>query len=228
MKGSRVADQQLWNDVDQYFVGKLHAADPVLDRALQRSTEGGLPEIQVSASQGKLLHQLIHLSGAKRILEIGTLGGYSTIWLARALPDDGEIVTMELEPHHAEVAQANIDDAGLADKVRIIVGRAVDSLAALHQENPAPFDFIFIDADKPSNPDYWRWAMTFSRPGTVIFVDNVVRNGAVIDAGSENAQVIGVRQVTDLIAAEPRVDAMAMQSVGSKGYDGFLIARVIA
>lgn len=220
--------KQQWNDVDQYFVGKLHADDTVLERALQRSTEGGLPEIQVSASQGKLLYQLVKIAGAKRILEIGTLGGYSTIWLGRALPENGELITMELEPHHAEVAQANIADAGLSNKVQVIVGRAVDSLAALHAARPESFDFIFIDADKPSNPDYWKWALQFSHPGTVIFVDNVVRNGAVIDANSDNAQVIGVRQVTDLIASEPRVEATAMQSVGSKGYDGFLIVRVIA
>ena len=218
---------QIWDDVDRYFVGKLHADDPVLERALQRSNEGGLPLIQVSASQGKLLYQLVKLTGAKRILEIGTLGGYSTIWQARALPDDGELITMELEPHHAEVAQANLDDAGVSGKVRIVVGKAADSLATLHAEQPEPFDFIFIDADKPSNPEYWKWALQFSHPGTVIFVDNVVRDGGVVDAGSDNAQVIGVRQVTDLIAAEPRVEAMALQTVGSKGYDGFLLARVI-
>jgi predicted O-methyltransferase YrrM len=220
--------EQLWDDVDRYFVEKLHADDPVLDRALQRATEGGLPAIQVSVSQGKFLYQLAKIAGAKRILEIGTLGGYSTIWLGRALPNGGELITMELEPHHAEVAQANIDDAGLGARVQIVVGRAVDSLETLYGGYPDPFDFIFIDADKPSNPEYWRWALKFSHPGTVIFVDNVVRNGGVIDANSTNAQIIGVRQVTDLIAAEPRVEAMAMQSVGSKGYDGYLIARVIS
>jgi predicted O-methyltransferase YrrM len=203
-------------------------SDPVLEGALQRSTEGGLPEIQVSATQGKLLYQLIRMAGAKRILEIGTLGGFSTIWLARALPEEGSVLTLELEQKHADVARANFEAAGLSDKIEIRVGRAVDSLAALHATNPEPFDFIFVDADKPSTPDYWEWSLKLARPGSVIFIDNVVRNGGVADPKNENPQVIGIQRATELIAREPRVEATAMQTVGSKGYDGFILARVIA
>jgi predicted O-methyltransferase YrrM len=218
----------VWNDVDRYFVERLHKADPVLDAALKRSTEGGLPEIQVSATQGKLLYQLVRMAGAKRILEIGTLGGFSTIWLARALPEDGSVLTLELEQKHADVARTNFEAAGLSDKIEITVGRAVDSLAAMHASNPEPFDFIFIDADKPSTPDYWEWSLKLSRPGTVIFIDNVVRNGGVADPASNNSQVVGIQRATELIARESRVEATAMQTVGSKGYDGFILARVIA
>lgn len=220
-----MSDQTLWTDVDDYFVSALHATDPSLDSALEASRTAGLPPISVAPNQGKLLHLLARTHGTKNALEIGTLGGYSTIWLARALPDDGRLVTLELDPKHAEVAQANLVNAGVEDMVDVRVGRAVDSLAALESEGRGPFDLIFVDADKPSNPDYFRWALRLSRPGSLIIVDNVVRKGAVVDANG-GADAEGVRAMTELIAAEPRVTATAVQTVGSKGYDGFLLALV--
>jgi predicted O-methyltransferase YrrM len=217
-------NQQTWTDVDRYLADLLAPHDPVLDAALDAAAAAGLPPIQVSATQGKLLHLLARIRGARRILEIGTLGGYSTIWLARALPPDGRLVTLEIDAHHAEVARHNLDRAGLAGQVDVRVGPAVDSLPALLEEDP--FDLVFIDADKPNNPVYLSLSLTLSRPGTVIVVDNVVRGGAVVDAASADANVIGVRRCLELLASDPRLDATALQTVGSKGYDGFAIAVV--
>jgi predicted O-methyltransferase YrrM len=190
--------------------------------------KAGLPAASVAPNQGKLLHLFALMSGARTILEIGTLGGYSTIWLARALPGDGRLVTLEADPRHAEVAAANIAHAGLADKVEIRVGWAQGTLPELAAAGEGPFDLVFIDADKPSNPDYFRWALELTRPGSVIVVDNVIRNGAVADAGSDDPNVQGVRRMNELIGAEPRVTATAVQTVGEKGYDGFAVMVVTA
>lgn len=222
----RVDGQELWTAVDRYFSGLLSPSDAALDAALQASAAAGLPEIQVSANQGKLLHLLARLQGARSILEIGTLGGYSTIWLARALPKDGRLVTLEAEPKHAEVARSSIARAGLGGIVEVRLGRALDTLPQLAAEKPGPFDLVFIDADKPSIPEYFAWALMLSRKGSLIIVDNVVREGAVIDAASEDASVHGVRKLHELLAKEPRVSATAIQTVGTKGYDGFTIALV--
>lgn len=220
--------QTLWTEVDQYIDDVLVRPDTGLNDALEASAAAGLPAIGVSPSQGKFLHLLARLQGAKNILEIGTLGGYSTIWLARALPPDGRLITLEYEPKHAEVARANIARAGLADRVDVRVGRALDTLARIASESHAPFDLFFIDADKAGNPDYFQWALKLSRRGSAIVVDNVVRKGAVVDASGSDASVRGVRRMHDLIAAEPRVSATAIQTVGGKGYDGFTMALVIS
>lgn len=222
-----MTNRETWAAVDQYFADALLRPDADLDAAAQAAADAGLPSIAVAANQGKLIHLLVKLMGAKRVLEVGTLGGYSTIWLAKALPADGEIVTLELEPRHAQTATASFRAAGLADRIRLIEGPAAESLRDLHAENPAPFDFIFIDADKPSNPTYFDWALKFSHPGTLIFIDNVVRWGHVIDADG-GGDVTGVRQVTAMISKEPRVEAVALQTVGEKSYDGFILARVIS
>ncbi|MET3352571.1 O-methyltransferase [Xanthobacter autotrophicus] len=216
----------LWAEMDDYIVERLLPADPVLEEALAASTAAGLPAISVSAAQGQMLHLFARMIGAKRILEIGTLGGYSAIFLARALPADGKLVTLEFEPRHAEVAAANLARAGLSDKVDLRVGRAIDTLPKLEAEGQGPFDLVFIDADKPSNPDYLHWALRLSRPGTVIICDNVVRSGKVLDAESTDANVIGVRRLFDLAGADPRLSATAVQTVGAKGYDGFALLRV--
>jgi predicted O-methyltransferase YrrM len=218
--------QETWAAVDDYFNALFVPPDPALDAALRASEEAGLPPHNVSASQGKLLMLLAQIHGARRILEIGTLGGYSTIWLARALPEGGRLVTLEYNPKHAEVARANLSRAGLADRVEIRVGRAVDTLAELAAKGRGPFDLIFIDADKPSNPEYFAHALELSRPGTLIIADNVVRDGAVIDASSADASVQGIRRFNECVAAEPRLSATAIQTVGSKGYDGFALIRV--
>jgi len=218
--------QDQWTEVDRYIGDLLVPSDPVLDAALEASAAAGLPTIQVSPTQGKLLHILARSLGARKILEIGTLGGYSTIWMARALPAGGRLITLEYSPKHAEVARANIARAGLASVVDVRVGRALDTLPQIAAEGP--FDLIFIDADKVGYPDYFPWAMKLSRPGSVIIADNVVRKGAVIDAGSSDADVQGVRRFYELLAAEPRVSSTAVQTVGSKGYDGFAMALVIA
>jgi predicted O-methyltransferase YrrM len=215
--------QAEWTAVDAYMTGALLAPDPALDQALADSAAAGLPAINVAPNQGKLLQLLAEMVGARRILEIGTLGGYSTIWLARALPADGELVTLEYEPKHAEVARRNIARAGLADRVEVKVGAGVDLLPTL----TGPFDFVFIDADKASNPDYFAWSLKLSRPGGVIVVDNVVRGGSVVDAGGD-ANIQGIRRMNEMIAAEPRVSATAVQTVGSKGWDGFCLIRVLA
>jgi predicted O-methyltransferase YrrM len=215
-----------WRAVDDYFTETLVRSDDALTAALSASAAAGLPPIQVSAPQGKLLMLLAQLMGAKRILEVGTLGGYSTIWLARGLAAGGRLTTLEIDPTHAQVAQANLDRAGLADTVEVRLGSGLDTLPQLEAEGAGPFDLTFIDADKPSNPDYFRWALRMSRPGSVIVVDNVVRGGKVADASTDDAAVRGVRALMDLIAAEPRVDATAIQTVGAKSYDGFALAIV--
>ncbi len=220
--------QETWNAVDQYYSGLLVKPDPVLDAALKASDAAGLPTISVAPNQGKMLFLLARLMGARRILELGTLGGYSTIWLARALPSDGRLITLEFESKHAEVARANIANAGLANMVEVRVGPALDSLPKLAAEGSGPFDLIFIDADKNNYPNYFTWALKLSRPGTLILADNVVRKGAVTDANSTDANVLGVRRMNELIAAEPRVTATAMQTVGVKGYDGLAFALVVA
>ncbi len=195
--------------------------------ALDANRKADLPAIDVTALQGKFLEILVRATGARRILEIGTLGGYSTLWLARALPADGLVVTLELEPHHAEVALHNLKSAGLANKVNLRIGPAAETLKTLAQENTAPFDFIFIDADKASYPEYLQWSMKLSRPGTLIVADNVVRDGKVIDPESPDPNIQGVRRFTELIAAEPRLSTTVLQTVGSKGYDGFAISVVL-
>ncbi len=200
--------------------------DPALVLALTDSATAGLPAINVAPNQGKLLQLLARMAGARAVLEVGTLGGYSTIWLARALPPGGRLVTLEAEPRHAEVAAINLDRAGVADVVEIVVGKALDTLPRLAEEGREPFDFVFIDADKAGNPDYFAWAVQLSRPGAVIVVDNVVRGGSVTDAGSDDPAVVGTRRLFEVVAAEPRVHATAVQTVGSKGHDGFLLAVV--
>ncbi|WP_432159827.1 O-methyltransferase [Streptomyces sp. NRRL F-5630] len=219
---------QTWNDVDTYFTDLLAPAEDAFAAALAASDAAGLPPIAVAPNQGKLLRLLAETQGARRVLEIGTLGGYSTLWLAAALPADGKLVTLEYEPRHAEVARANLDRAGYAETVEIRVGAALDSLAALAEEKPEPFDFVFIDADKENNPGYVTWALALTRPGSLIVIDNVVRNGAVKDADSTDPSVLGTRAALDLVAREPRLSGTAVQTVGSKGYDGFALARVVA
>jgi predicted O-methyltransferase YrrM len=218
--------QERWTAVDRYLTDLFVPSDPALDAALQASAAAGLPSIQVSPVQGKLLHLLARVRGARHILEIGTLGGYSTIWLARALSPGGRLITLESEPKHAEVAIANLTRAGLERVVEVRIGRALDTLPRLSSEGIGPFDFVFIDADKPSNADYFAWALRLSSPGAVIVVDNVIRGGAVADPADLDASVRGVRRLNALLAAEPRVSATAIQTVGDKGYDGFAIAVV--
>jgi predicted O-methyltransferase YrrM len=215
-----------WTAVDRYFSELFMPADPILEAALAASAAAGLPAIQVTPHQGKLLHLLAQVQGARRILEIGTLGGYSTIWLARALPQDGHLMTLEANPAHAAVARANLARAGLAGCVEVRLGAALASLAQLAAAGVEPFDLVFIDADKPSNAEYLAWALRLSRPGTLILVDNVIRQGAVIDAASDDPNVQGVRRGNAFMAAEPRLSVTAIQTVGSKGYDGFALARV--
>ena len=220
--------QEQWTAVDRYITDLLVPPDPALEAALQDSAAAGLPPYNVSPSQGKLLFLLARVQGARAILEIGTLGGYSTIWLARALPAAGRLITLEADPKHATVARANIARAGLADIVELRLGRALDTLPQLAAEGHGPFDLIFIDADKERNPDYLAWALKLSRRGSLIIADNVVRDGAVAGAASGDPSVEGVRRFYQLLAAEPRVSATAIQTVGSKGYDGFAIALVTA
>lgn len=217
---------ELWTAVDNYIQQTLATNDAVLDGAVEANSAAGLPSIDVTPSQGKLLHLLALATRAKRILEIGTLGGYSTIWLARALPRGGRVVTLEREPKHAEVARANLKRAGMAKKVEVRVGAAAESLAELHSQGVKPFDLIFIDADKPNNAVYLDWALKLAKPGTLIFVDNVVREGALADAASGDPAVVGTREMIDRMAREPRLVATAVQTVGSKGHDGFAIALV--
>ena len=220
--------QEQWTAVDDYGDGALIPADPTLDAALQAAEDAGLPDISVSPAQGKLLHLLALAKGARRILEIGTLGGYSAIWLARALPPDGRLITLEADPLHAEVARANLASAGLADVSEVRVGRALETLPLLHAAGDGPFDLIFIDADKPSYADYLAWSVRLSRPGSMIIADNVVRGGGVLDAASTLPGVQGVRRFMEALAAEPRVSATVVQTVGRKGYDGFAFAVVLA
>jgi predicted O-methyltransferase YrrM len=219
--------RKIWNAVESYLNEKLVPADATLQAALMNNIASGLPTIDVAPHEGKLLYLLAKMRSAKRILEIGTLGGYSTIWLARALPEDGSLITLELDPKHAEVATTNIAAAGLSSRVEVRLGPAQDSLAKLHAEGAKPFDFIFIDADKSGYPAYLDWSLRLSQPGTVIVADNVVREGGVIDAESKDASVQGVRRFLDQIATDPHLEATALQTVGSKGYDGFALAVVV-
>lgn len=218
--------EAVWAEVDSYFVERLIPGDPVLEEALAAAQKAGLPSIAVSPAHGQMLNLFARMAGAKRILEIGTLGGYSTICLARALPADGRLVTLELDQRHADVARANFERAGLSQKIDLRVGRAVASLAQLDAEGTAPFDLVFIDADKESNPDYLAWALRLSRPGTVIICDNVVRHGRVIDAETTDPAIIGVRRFIDLAGSDLRLSATAVQTVGAKGYDGFALLLV--
>jgi len=218
--------EALWTSVDRYFAGLFIGADPALDAAMASISEAGLPPISVSPNQGKLLHLMARMCGARKILEIGTLGGYSTIWLARTLSIGGKLVTLEAMPKHADIARSNFVRAGLSNMIDLRLGPALETLPKLHAEGAGPFDFVFIDADKPSNPDYFAWALKLSRPGSVIVIDNVVRDGRVTDASSTAADVQGIRRMNEMIAKEPRVSATAMQVVGSKGYDGLAVVRV--
>lgn len=218
--------QELWSRVEEYVDGLLIPADPALEAARKASEDAGMPVIAVTASQGRLLHLLAKMLGARRILEIGTLGGYSAIWMARALPADGWLVTLEFEPKHFEVAKANIARAGLSERVDQRLGAALDTLPKLEAEGAGPFDFVFIDADKENCAPYFTWAVRLSRPGAVIVVDNVVREGEVADADSADAMVQGIRRFNEAVAVEPRVTATTVQTVGSKGYDGFTLIRV--
>lgn len=216
-----------WTAVDQYISDLLIPSDGALQATLDASEAAGLPTIQVAPNQGKLLSLLAKAIGARRILEIGTLGGYSAIWLARALPSDGQLITLEFDPKHAEVARANLAKAGLADRVSVRLGPALDTLPQLAQAGEGPFDLIFIDADKVNTAAYFEWALRLARPGSLIIVDNVVRGGAVTDAHSDDPNVRGIRQFNALLAQEKRVTATIIQTVGSKGYDGLAIALVL-
>ncbi|MFK0121532.1 O-methyltransferase [Streptomyces sp. NPDC090994] len=216
-----------WDDVDDYFTTHLARNDDALDAALRDSASARLPQANVTAPQGKLLHLLARIQGARRILEIGTLGGYSTIWLARALPADGRLISLEYSARHAETAVRNIARAGLEGVVEVRVGAALESLPELADENPPPFDLVFIDADKANNARYLEWALRLTRTGSLIVVDNVVRGGRVADATSADADVLGTRAAVELIGSHPRLDGTAIQTVGGKGWDGFALARVV-
>ncbi|MEV0484553.1 O-methyltransferase [Streptomyces sp. NPDC050508] len=222
-----MSESQLWDDVDDYFVSHLAPEDEVLEAAVRDSEAAGLPQAAVTANQGKLLHLLAQLQGASRILEIGTLGGYSTIWLARALPADGRLVSLEYSPRHAEVATRNIARAGLDKVVEVRVGAALESLAELADEHPDPFDLVFVDADKVNNPHYVEWALKLTRPGSLIIIDNVVRGGRVADPANTAPDVRGTRAAIELIGSHARLSGTAIQTVGGKGYDGFALARVL-
>ena len=218
--------QQQWSAVDNYLVEALIPNDPLLSQVLENNQRAGLPAIDVAANQGQFLALLVRMTGARRILEIGTLGGYSTIWMARELPADGELLTLEADAHHAAVARENLRLAGVDDRVAVLEGPALASLETLG-ERP-PFDLIFIDADKPNNPNYLRWALRYSRPGTVIVGDNVVRDGEVTNPDSADDRVQGVRAFIDMMGSDPRLTVTALQTVGSKGWDGFTLAWVNA
>lgn len=217
---------ELWGRVDAYIADRLVHEDAALAAALIANAASGLPPMDVSAAQGKFLNLMVRVAGAKRVPELGTLGGYSTIWMARALPADGRLVTLEYDPKHAAVARSNIERAGLSDKVTIHVGAAVDTLPAVAEQHPEPFDFIFIDADKPSNPIYLDWAVRLSRPGTVIILDNVIRDGKVLHPDNPDPRIVGTRAAYEIIGTHPRLSATALQTVGSKGWDGFAVMVV--
>jgi predicted O-methyltransferase YrrM len=221
-----MSEQQQWDEVDDYIEAKLLGEDAPLEQALRASVAAGLPPIAVTPAQGKLLHLLARVHGASRILEIGTLGGYSSIWLARAIAPWGRLVTLELEPRYAEVASTNIERAGLSELVTIRVGPALDSLEQLIAEGGEPFDMVFIDADKESTPDYFTRALQLVPPGAVIVVDNVVRDGGLADPDSTNPQVLGMRRFHDLLSQQQGVTATTIQTVGAKGYDGFTLALI--
>jgi predicted O-methyltransferase YrrM len=221
--------QEMWSAVDGYVDEKLIGEDPALDHALSASIVAGLPPIALTPAQGKLLHLLARIHGARSILELGTLGGYSTIWLARALPDDGRLITLELNPRYAEVAAANVERAGLAGLIKIEVGPALNSLRALLAASAGPFDLVFIDADKESTPEYFQLALELVRPGGVIVTDNVVRDGALADPTTQDPRALGMRRFHELLAAGVdghRFTATTIQTVGAKGYDGFTLALV--
>jgi predicted O-methyltransferase YrrM len=219
-------NHERWTAIDSYFTTRLIPPDADLDAALAASAQAGLPSINVSPLQGQFLQLLALACGARRILEVGTLGGYSSIWMGRALHAGGTLITLEVDPHHASVARANLDRAGLAERVEIRLGPAADSLARIVDAADEPFDLIFIDADKPNNPVYVAWALRLIRPGGLIVLDNVVRGGAVADLDSTDPNIQGVQQAIELLALTPHVSATAIQTVGSKGYDGFVLARV--
>jgi predicted O-methyltransferase YrrM len=218
--------QEIWKKVDDYFSAALIRPDAALEATLEANSAADLPAIDITPLQGRFLELLVRMTGARRVLEIGTLGGYSTIWLARAIPKEGRVVTLEMEAKHAEIARKNIEHAGLADRVHLRLGPALETLAVIGQEQAAPFDFIFIDADKAGYPEYLQWSLTLSRPGSLIVADNVVRDGEVIEPDHPDPNIQGVRRFTDLVAAEPRLTATVLQTVSSKGYDGFTIALV--
>jgi predicted O-methyltransferase YrrM len=219
--------EQLWIDVDAYVNDRLTAEDAALADAMRAGEAAGLPPISVTPPQGKLLHVLARSVNARRVLEIGTLAGYSTIWLARAVGEGGRVVTIEFDETHARVARANFAKAGVAAVVDLRVGRGVDVLPQLEAERGGPFDFVFVDADKPSTTEYFDWALKLTRPGAFIFVDNVVRKGGLADASSRDPDVLGMRRFMERLAGEPRVVATAIQTVGAKSYDGFALALVI-
>jgi len=219
--------EPIWTAVDTYLNETLSLTDPILQATLNANAAASLPAIDVSPTQGEFLNLLVKIHGAKRILEIGTLGGYSTIYLARALPPEGQLITLEFDPHHAAVARANIARAGFSQQVELRQGPAAVSLAALHAEGVQPFDLIFIDADKPNNPTYLEHALMLSHPGTLILVDNVIRDGEIANASSTDPAVTGTRTMFEMLAANPRLKATALQTVGSKGYDGFAMAIVL-
>jgi len=214
-----------WRRVDAYLTELLVGHDPGLDQAVADQNDAGLPAIEVAPVNGKFLHLLARMSGARRVLEIGTLGAYSTIWLARGIPADGRVVTIEAEPLNAELARANVDRAGVGDKVEIRLGRGIDVLPTL--EGGEPFDLVFIDADKESNTIYLDWAARLGRPGTVVMVDNTVRGGEVANPATENPQIIGVQRGLEMLGRDPRFDATAIQTLDAKGYDGIAIALVV-
>ena len=218
--------QETWAAVDRYFGELLAPEDEGLRRSMEANREAGLPSIDVPALLGKFLALMVQISGARRVLEIGTLGGYSTIWLARAIPPTGRVITLEIDPRHAEIAKKNLEIAGVSDRVDIVVGSALETLKTLEQDAADPFDLIFIDADKKSLPDYLDWSLKLSHPGTVIIVDNVVRDGKVLDPASTDRDIQGVRRMTEMMAANPRLTATAIPTVGGRGYDGFAIAVV--
>ena len=222
-----MSDSQLWDDVDAYFTALLSPEDEALQAARRDSDTEGLPRINVTPNQGKLLQLLARLQGARTVLEIGTLGGYSTIWLARALPADGRLITLEYDAHHADVARRNLAHAGLDRIAEVRVGPALESLPKLADENPPPFDLVFIDADKSNNHHYVEWALRLTRAGSLIVLDNVVRGGRVTDPDSADPSVRGTRAALELIAGHPRLEGTAIQTVGSKGHDGFALARVL-
>lgn len=220
------ANQDLWNAIDAYITGYAVPPDDALDAAQQAAVDAGLPDISVAPNQGKLLYLLARLQGARNILEIGTLAGYSTIWLARALPPDGRLITLEFDPKHAEVAEANLIRAGFKNMVEVRLGDALKTLPSVARAGEGPFDLVFIDADKKSIPEYFEWALKLSRPGTLIIVDNVVREGTILDADTDDASVLGVRRLNEMLAADPRVSATTIQTVGSKGHDGLTFILV--
>jgi predicted O-methyltransferase YrrM len=222
----QLAGKDQWSAVDSYITDLFLPPDPALEAALASSAAAGLPAISVSPTQGKLLHLLARIQGARRILELGTLGGYSTIWLARALPPNGQLISLEVNPKHTEVARANLARAGLTSMVEIRLGGALETLPKLVSEGRGPFDLIFIDADKPGYADYLKWSLKLARPGTLIVADNVVRKGAVADPASQDENVQGIRKFNAVLAAEKRVTTTVIQTVGSKGYDGFALILV--